>query len=141
MKWAVVQKKERDFEDTLREREQKQALKGLLWKAVVQGAGLSVLALLTAFQKLGHVTTEDKELQSAISRAMDAIQENAWRGIQLLKRLIPRKYKTYGAENLRKINLPNGWRLIYFIGKNEAVTVSTILEWLDHKNYERRFKY
>ena len=104
-------------------------------------AVLSDPKLLATFQKLGHGATEDKELQSAISRAMDDLQENAWCGIQLPKRLIPRKYKTYGVENLWKIDLPNGWRLIYFIRKSEAVIVSTILEWLDHKNYERLFKY
>ena len=54
MKWAVVRKKERDFEDTLQEREHRQALKGLLWKAVVQGAGLSVVALLVGVALLGE---------------------------------------------------------------------------------------
>ncbi len=30
---------------------------------------------------------------------------------------------------------------MYTIKKDNVVILSIILEWLDHKNYERRFKY
>ena len=38
-------------------------------------------------------------------------------------------------------DLPNGWRLIYTIETNEILVLAIILEWFDHKNYERTFNY
>lgn len=35
----------------------------------------------------------------------------------------------------------SGWRLIYTISGNKIEIVSIILEWMDHKSYERRFGY
>ncbi len=37
--------------------------------------------------------------------------------------------------------MPKGWRLIYSIGREEIKVISLILEWLTHKEYEKRFKY
>jgi len=37
--------------------------------------------------------------------------------------------------------LPDAWRLLYSIENQEILVVSIILEWMDHKNYERTFKY
>ena len=47
----------------------------------------------------------------------------------------------YKVKNLWKYDLPKGWRLIYSIANSEIVVVSLILEWFDHKEYERKFKY
>ena len=70
------------------------------------------------------------------------IQKNAFCGIQIPKKLIPREYiKKYGIRNLWKYNLPNAWRMLYSIEGRDVKIISIILEWLDHKNYERRFKY
>lgn len=38
-------------------------------------------------------------------------------------------------------DLPNSWRLIYTIQTNEVMILNVILEWFNHKGYERRFKY
>jgi hypothetical protein len=32
-------------------------------------------------------------------------------------------------------------KLIYTLKANQIEIISVVLEWLDHKNYERRFKY
>jgi hypothetical protein len=54
------------------------------------------------------------------------LKENPFCGIAIPKRLIPKIYKRkYGINNLWKYNLPG----------------ALILEWLSHKEYERRFKY
>lgn len=42
---------------------------------------------------------------------------------------------------LARYFLPRGWRLLYSILNEEIVVVSIIIEWFDHKNYEKRFKY
>jgi hypothetical protein len=37
--------------------------------------------------------------------------------------------------------MPKGWRLVYTVVRDEVLVLSVILEWFDHKNYEKRFKY
>ena len=44
--------------------------------------------------------------------------------------------------NLWKYDLPQGWRLLYTItAENEVELISAILEWFNHKNYEKRMNY
>lgn len=63
-------------------------------------------------------------------------------GIKIQKRLWPKEYKKkYGITNLWKYDLPNGWRLIYTIESDEVKIINIILEWFDHKEYSKRFKY
>jgi hypothetical protein len=40
-----------------------------------------------------------------------------------------------------KMLLPKGWRLIYSVANDGVCIISILLEWMDHKNYERRFNY
>jgi hypothetical protein len=70
------------------------------------------------------------------------LKENPFCGIAIPKRLIPKIYiRKYGINNLWKYNLPGAWRLLYSIAGNRVKIVAIILEWLSHKEYERRFKY
>lgn len=86
---------------------------------------------------------ESNELKKHIKRAIADIQKNAFSGIQIPKRLIPSIYiKKYDVENLWKYDLPNGWRLVYSILTPSKIEIlSVILEWFNHKAYERRFRY
>jgi Txe/YoeB family toxin of Txe-Axe toxin-antitoxin module len=85
---------------------------------------------------------EEKQLFKFINEALDNIEENAFCGVQIPKKLIPKEYsKKYRIKNLWKYNLPKGERLIYSIVNDEIIVVSIILEWLEHKDYEKRFKY
>jgi len=95
-----------------------------------------------AFYKLEKGDDSERELFKFINQALDNIEENAFCGIQIPKRLIPKEYITkYGVKNIWKYDLPKAWRLIYSIINDEIVVISLVLEWLDHKNYEKRFKY
>ena len=95
-----------------------------------------------ALQDLKDSKTEDKKLYKWICRAFEDLQENAFYGIQLPKRLIPKSYVAkYGIDNLWKYDLPRGWRLIYSVANGQVCVISIILEWMDHKNYEKRFNY
>jgi len=95
-----------------------------------------------SFEKLKNSKTEDKKLYEWINRAFDDLEENAFCGIQIPKRLIPKIYiEKYGIDNLWKYDLPRGWRLLYSVANNEINVISIILEWLDHKEYEKRFNY
>jgi hypothetical protein len=85
----------------------------------------------------------DKEFAKQLLKAKKDILENAFCGIQIPKDLIPLKYiQKYGINNLWKYNLPDAWRLLYTITTPTKVEiVSVILEWMDHKDYERLFGY
>ncbi len=86
---------------------------------------------------------DDDDIKKFIKRAIDDIKKNAFCGIPIPKKLIPKEYvKKYGIQNLWKYDLPDGWRLIYTITTpNKIEIISVILEWFNHKSYERRFKY
>jgi len=98
--------------------------------------------LKEAFEDLKGSGAENEKLRKWLDRAFDDIARDAFSGIQVPKRLIPRKYiAEYGIENLWKYDLPRGWRLLYSVARDEIIVVAVILEWLPHKDYERRFGY
>ena len=86
---------------------------------------------------------ENNDIKKYIKRAMDDIKRNAFCGIPIPKRLIPKEYaQKYNVTNLWKYDLPDGWRLVYTITTpNKVEIISVILEWFDHPEYERRFRY
>jgi Txe/YoeB family toxin of Txe-Axe toxin-antitoxin module len=95
-----------------------------------------------AFYHLKEGDNSEKELFKFINQAIDNIEKNAFCGIQIPKKQIPREYiKKYEIANLWKYDLPNAWRLIYSIRGGKAFVVSIILEWLSHKEYNKRFNY
>jgi len=98
--------------------------------------------LKESYEKLNISRSEEKELYNWLNRAFDDISKNAFCGIQVPKKLIPREYLAkYEIDNLWKYNLPNAWRLLYSVARDEIIVVAIVLEWLPHKEYERRFKY
>lgn len=96
--------------------------------------------LREAFYKLEE---KDNHLFKQINSALDDIEKNAFSAINVPKRLIPKKWKEYG--NLWKYDLPQGWRLFYTVATpdqpGEIIVLSIVLDWMDHKEYERLFKY
>ena len=43
--------------------------------------------------------------------------------------------------NLWIYNLRKDWRLLYSIGRDEIEVLAVILDWMNHKDYERLFKF
>ncbi|MBN1275202.1 hypothetical protein JXA12_02830 [Candidatus Woesearchaeota archaeon] len=100
------------------------------------------IKLKEAYTKLKTSKTEDQMLYKWITRAIDDLKVNAFCGTQVPKRVIPKIYtEKYETDNLWKYDLPKGWRLIYTIANGEVLIISIILEWMTHKDYEKRFKY
>ncbi|MCX6748317.1 MAG: hypothetical protein NT076_01810 [Candidatus Pacearchaeota archaeon] len=93
------------------------------------------------FEKLED--SKEKELKEQLIRAFENIEQNAFCGIQIPKKLIPKEYKERFGEltNLWKYNLPDAWRLVYTVKNDKVSVLAIILEWIDHKGYERRFNY
>ena len=95
-----------------------------------------------AVEELKKYDKDEKGLYRYLSNAFKAIEENAFCGIQIPKRLIPAVYfKKYNLRNLWKYNLPNAWRLLYSIESSGVMVISIVVGWMDHKEYERKFKY
>lgn len=95
-----------------------------------------------SFESLKDSRAENKKLHSWLNRAFADISKNAFCGIQVPKKLIPKKYlKKYGIDNLWKYNLPNAWRLLYSVARDEIIVIAIVLEWLPHKEYDKRFGY
>ena len=100
------------------------------------------LTMKKSFEKLKSGKFEDKQFAGFIDRAMDDLKENPYCGIKILKKQWPEEYvKKYKIKNLWKYDLPNAWRLTYTIEQDNVEIVSIILEWFDHKDYEKRFGY
>jgi len=94
------------------------------------------------YNKLKESKTEDKKLYEWLERAFLDIESNAFCGTQIQKKLFPKDYVTkYNITSLWKYDLPNGWRLLYSVGKEKVYVISVILEWFNHKDYEKQFKY
>ncbi|HIJ10484.1 TPA: hypothetical protein HA278_00375 [Candidatus Woesearchaeota archaeon] len=92
--------------------------------------------------KLKTSKTEDQRLYKWINRALDDIEEDTFCATQVPKKLILKVYiEKYGIDNLWKYDLPSGWRLLYSVANSDIIVLAIIIEWFDHKNYERRFKY
>ena len=85
---------------------------------------------------------EENWLKKALVRAINNFKENAFCGERIRKELIPKDYiKLYGINNLLWYPLPNAWRLVYSIFTDKEKLLVMIVEYMDHKEYERRFHY
>jgi len=86
---------------------------------------------------------ENHWLKKAINKAKDSIKENVFCGERIRKEIIPKKYiKDYKIDNLLWYPLPNAWRLVYSIFSDaDKKVLGAIIEFYDHKSYERRFGY
>ncbi len=85
---------------------------------------------------------ENPTLFAFLERATDDLKKNPASGIKIPKKYWPKEYVAkYKIDNLWKYDLPNAWRLIYTVAKDEVMIMAIILEWFDHKSYEKRFGY
>jgi hypothetical protein len=84
---------------------------------------------------------DDDPIKKALIKAIQNIIEDYQVGEYIPKNKIPESYlKKYGINNVRVYDLPSAWRLMYTItGSSEIGIISVILEWMNHKDYERLF--
>ena len=81
--------------------------------------------------------------KKALIRAIRDIKENCHCGRNVRKKLIPKRLiEKYRINNLWIYNLPSAWRLLYSLTTSEEVKlVAVVLDWMNHKDYERLFKF
>ena len=95
-----------------------------------------------AYLALASGKTEEKELSRELKLAFDEIASDAFCGIQIPKRLIPKTYTSkYEIDNLWKFNFHKSWRLMYTVAGDGENVLALVIEWLPHKEYDRRFGY
>lgn len=95
--------------------------------------------LQKAFEELEG---KDKRLHKEIINALDTIKENAFFGRNVKKKLIPKSIKEkYNLKNLWIYNLRKDWRLLYTVTNNQIEVLAIVLDWMNHKDYEKLFKF
>lgn len=100
------------------------------------------ISLKKSYEELKSGKFEDKQLYEFLTRAINDLKLNPFVGIKVPKKMWPKEYiQKYTVNNLWKYDLPNGWRLIYTIKGDSVQLLSILLEWFNHKGYERRFGY
>lgn len=96
-------------------------------------------SLKESFEELNK---SDTKLAKEIERALNEICKNHSTGRNVRKKLIPKSLiKKYDIDNLWIYNLRKDWRLIYSIGGDKIKILAVILDWMNHKEYERLFKF
>ncbi|MBU3923396.1 MAG: hypothetical protein KJ592_00605 [Nanoarchaeota archaeon] len=82
-------------------------------------------------------------IKKGITKAILELRENCFAGRNVKKNLIPRELiEKYGIDNLWIYNLPSAWRLFYSLTSGgEVDLIAAILDWMDHKDYERLFGF
>ncbi len=82
------------------------------------------------------------ELKKHIDEALDLIKSCPTAGDKLEKQLWPKDYiNKYGINNLFRYQLPSGYRMIYTIMGDSKQIVCSILDVLNHKDYDKLFGY
>jgi Txe/YoeB family toxin of Txe-Axe toxin-antitoxin module len=96
-------------------------------------------SLRNAFQEL---ETEDIRLFKEVEKALSEIHNNAFCGRNVKKELIPKSLiQKYQLRNLWIYNLRKDWRLLYTVSSEEIGVIAIILNWMNHKDYERLFGF
>jgi len=95
-----------------------------------------------SLEKSFNELNESDPLKRSLIRAINALQEDAFSGRNVKKNLIPKLLiQKYGLNNLWIYNLPNDWRRLYVLTPSEEIKIiAVILDWMNHKDYERLFK-
>ena len=92
--------------------------------------------------KRGIVDSEKQKLFNSIKMAIDQLKIDPISGIQIPKKYIPKRYITMAdVNNLWKVDLFDGWRLIYTLHTDEIEILAIVLDAISHRTYEKYFGY
>jgi len=90
----------------------------------------------------GITNSDHQTLLNSIKQKIEFLRANPEYGIHIPKDRIPREYlKDYDVNNIWKVNLSGAWRMIYTIRGSNVEIISLILDIMNHRDYEKKFKY
>ena len=106
----------------------------------------------TDYQELQKKVIEEKEqgtenssnmqLLKSIERAINNLKIDPQYGIHIPRKIVSKAVvNRYGTDRLWKIDLVGYWRLIYTITGDEIKIIAFVLEFMDHKKYNKVFSY
>jgi hypothetical protein len=85
---------------------------------------------------------KDDFLKHRVEEAMDSLQQDVTRGEKIEKKLWPNKYKTQGITNLFRYEITTrNFRLIYTIRSTPNTIDCQLLDFVNHKKYNKIFGY
>jgi hypothetical protein len=92
-------------------------------------------------EKAFNNLSDNDPIKKALIKAIQNIMEDYQAGEYIPKNKVPEAYlRKYGINNVRVYDLPFAWRLMYTItGSSEIGIISVILDWMNHKDYEKLF--
>lgn len=103
---------------------------------------------LLNYQKLQEMALEEDNKKSysvllrSLNKAIDNLKHNPFIGDKIPRRYIPKNTaRLYETNKLYRIELSGYWRLIYTIIGDEIKIIALILEFMNHKEYDKRFNY
>jgi len=86
----------------------------------------------------------EKSILKSIQQKSELIKSNFQYGNPIAKKLIPNEYiEKYGITNLFRVELPNFWRMLYSIeeGETQIEIIAFVLDIVNHKDYNKKFRY
>ena len=97
----------------------------------------------SSLEKAFNELAENSPLKKSIKRVISKLKFNIFSGENIPKERIPKDYiQKYKIDNLWWCPLSDAWRLVYsIVTPNNIEILAVIIEYFDHKNYERRFGY
>ena len=82
---------------------------------------------------------ENDPIKKGIKKAIEKIKEDCQAGENVKKdsSILYFYKKKFGVNNIRIYDLPLFYRLVYSLSSNEIEITSVILDWKDHKEYNK----
>ena len=90
----------------------------------------------------GLENSNNIQLLKSIERTKNNLKIDPQCGIHIPRKVISKSVVArYGTNRLWKIDLVGYWRLIYTLTGDEVKIVAFVLEFMDHKKYDKVFGY
>lgn len=116
-----------------------------VWIQFSEEANIEYAALqqqVIAEQQQGKENSFNAQLLKAIEREKNNLKINPQHGTHIPRKNIPKTLiERYGTDRLWKIDLVGYWRLMYTIIGDEVKIITFVLEFMDHKKYDKLFGY
>jgi len=84
---------------------------------------------------------EAKIILNSFEKKKELLKDNPQFGDPIKKELIPKELKNLGIQNLYRVELSNYWRMLYTIEGNRIDIFLFVLKIVNHKEYNKLFKY
>ncbi len=88
--------------------------------------------------KEGKENTEEMQLLRSIKQKTEFIKANPFYGDNIPKERIP---ASYNVQNLWRVELTGYWRMLYTIKGDQVEIICFVLDILNHKDYDKKFRY